>query len=32
MSLEHFIITVYCWVDETSVELTKGHQLRQRGF
>jgi hypothetical protein len=32
MSLEHFIITVYCWVDETVSELMNGQQLRLRGF
>lgn len=32
MSLEHFIITVYCWVDEALAVLTKGQRLRQRGF
>lgn len=32
MSLEHFIITVYCWIDDTLTILTKGQALRQRGF
>ena len=32
MSMEEFIIWVYCWVDETSIEVTGGKRLRQRGF
>jgi len=32
MLLEYFIISVYCWVDETLSNLTKGQQLRLRGF
>jgi hypothetical protein len=32
MSLEHFIITVYCWVDESLGVVTKGQCLRLRGF
>jgi len=32
MSLEDFIITVYCLVDEELKEMLKGQKLRQRGF
>lgn len=32
MSLEHFIITVYCWVDGMIEKLYAGEKLRQRGF
>lgn len=32
MSLEHFIITVFCLVDEHLKALLKGKRLRQRGY
>ncbi|MGI0120405.1 IS982 family transposase [Zooshikella sp. RANM57] len=31
MSVEEFIIAVYCWVDDTFNELLKGQRLRKRG-
>lgn len=32
MSLEDFIIWVYCWVDETLPQVIPGERLRARGF
>ncbi|MBU2708802.1 IS982 family transposase [Zooshikella marina] len=32
MSVEEFIIAVYCWVDDTFSDLLKGQRLRERGF
>lgn len=32
MSLEDFIIWVYCWVDDNLTEELQGQRLRQRGF
>nr|WP_157365375.1 hypothetical protein [Zooshikella ganghwensis] len=31
MSIEEFIIAVYCWVDDTFNDLLKGQRLRERG-
>lgn len=32
MSLEHFIITVYCWMNDRLEILIQGQALRQREF
>ena len=32
MLLEEFIITVFCWVDESVAAVTGGVKLRTRGF
>ncbi|NYZ69882.1 hypothetical protein H0A36_28110, partial [Endozoicomonas sp. SM1973] len=32
MSLEEFIITTYCWVDDVLTDLLKRRRLRQRGI
>ena len=32
MSLEDFIITVYCLVDDLNKKVLSGQKLRQRGF
>ena len=31
MDLDDFIITVFCWIDETIPQVLAGQRLRQRG-